>query len=82
MSYNAWQQQRADSPLTGRGLGVRHRGGGTMGGSKGAKGATTTGGLAGNPATGGLVAGSYTPPPGSLAADAAMAPQMQSGGKK
>ena len=63
MRYNAEQTQKAESPLNGRGLGVRHSGGGDM--SQGKKADLPTGGYVQGP-SGGLMMGNYNPSPGSL----------------
>lgn len=67
MRYGIEDTQRVMSPLEGRGTGVRHQGGGDMGGKKGMT-PTPTGGFAQNP-TGGLMIGGYAPPPGSLSSE-------------
>jgi hypothetical protein len=61
--YSAAQQYHADSSFTGRGLGVRHRGGGRM--LMGGKGTTPTGGFARSGA--GLQIMGMKPRPGALA---------------
>jgi hypothetical protein len=63
MRYDTEQTQNAQSPLTGRGLGVRHSGGGDMSGGK--KSDLPTGGFTQGP-SGGLMMGAYNPSPGSL----------------
>ena len=59
------QTARVQSPMEGRGTGVRHRGGGAFDPGKG-NGKSSSGGFAGNQQTGGLQMGQYSPQPGAL----------------
>lgn len=67
MRYGVMDQQRVASPMEGRGLGLRHSGGGDMGGKKGDV-PTPTGGYMQSP-MGGLQIGPYSPSPGSLSSE-------------
>lgn len=64
MRYGPMEQQRVNSSLQGRGLGVRHQGGGAT--FNGGKGAAPTGGFLRAPGQAGLQVMGMQPNPGAL----------------
>lgn len=70
MRYGPMDRQRVDSPLTGRGTGLRHSGGGAM--QSGKKGMAPTGGFMRAPGQASLQVNGMQPNPGALAPDQPM----------
>jgi len=81
--YSLADRMRVGSPLEGRGLGVRHAGGGAVDpNGKGGGQKAPTGGMPAGPG-GGRMAGGLSPAPGTLAqGNGALGVPREEGGKK